>query len=233
MVFKDFNSYSIIHSDGRIEQLNAESMEQVLQNMEVPESESPVARCLLVQEGVRTLVSEIELPKEIVFTAVVDNNSVQGGSIATPASGHIHIGDEIQLRAVPARNYRFVSWSRNGQFIGNTEILNYVMTPLVDGEDSAIFTATFELAPVSWTTEIEPPQATGTGCIAFPTTGTTPANAPTEFLAVASEQYAFSHWERHGEELSTNKLFQLDEVKPLADDEFSAVYKAVFTRVTP
>jgi hypothetical protein len=233
MVFKDFNSYSIIHSDGRNEQLNAESMEQALQNMEVPESESPVARCLLVQEGIRTLVSEIELPTEIVFTAVVDNNSVQGGSIATPASGHIHIGDEIQLRAVPARNYRFVSWSRNGQFIGNTEILNYVMTPLVDGEDSAIFTAAFELAPVSWTTEIEPPQATGTGCIAFPTTGTTPANAPTEFLAVASEQYAFSHWERHGEELSTNKLFQLDEVKPLADDEFSAVYKAVFTRVTP
>lgn len=233
MVFKDFNSYSIIHSDGRNEQLNAESMEQALQNMEVPETESPVARCLLVQEGIRTLVSEIELPTEIVFTAVVDNNSALGGSIATPASGHIHIGDEIQLRAVPARNYRFVSWSRNGQFIGNTEILNYVMTPLVEGEDSAIFTATFELAPVSWTTEIEPPQATGTGCIAFPTAGTTNANSPAEFLAVASEQYAFSHWERHGEELSTNRLFQLDAVKPLADDEFSAVYKAVFTRVTP
>lgn len=233
MVFKNYNAYSIIHTDGRNEQLNAESMEQAIQNMTIPETESPVARCLLTQEGMRTLVSEIDLPVEVYFTAVVDNNSVQGGSIATPASGHIHIGDEIQLKAIPARNYQFVSWSRNGEIIGTEATINYTMTPLVDGEDSVVFTAKFELAPVSWTTEVSPPQATGTGCIAFPTTGTTPANAPTEFLAVASEQYAFSHWERHGEELSTNRLFQLDEVKPLADDEFSAVYKAVFTRVTP
>lgn len=226
MQFKNYNSYSIVHKDGRTEKLNAETMEQALENMSIAESESPVARALMTASDQRTVFQE--LPSEIVFTAVVDSASVGGGSIATPAEGTVHVGDEIQLRAIPARNYVFVSWSRNGEVISNQAILDYTMTELAEGEDTVIFTASFALADVNWTTEVYPAVATTAGCIAFPSSGTTEANGAGEFLAVVSEGFTFDHWERNGVILSTNKLLQIDAVTPLAEGEVSAVYKAVF-----
>ena len=228
MQYKNYNSYNIIHKNGESEKINAESMEQALAFMSTPETESPVMRAIVTQTDICTLVQD--LPDEIYFTAVVDPDSVASGSIATPSEGTIHVGDEIALKAIPARNYEFVSWSRNGEVISTEAELVYTMTPLLEGEDSAVFSAKFRLADVTWTTGVEPAEATGAGCIAFPSSGSTVAKGKAEFLAVAAEGYTFNHWERNGVSLSENKLLELDAVVPLAPTETKAVYTAVFTK---
>ena len=142
----------------------------------------------------------------------------------------MHTGDQIALRAIPARNYEFVSWYCNGAFISNQESLLFVVPDLPNGIDSLVFTANFKLSNVAWTTEVSPNEATGAGCIAFPESGTTQANGTLQLLAVEAEGYTFDHWERNGEVVGTNKLLETT-VTPLADNELSCVYKAIFTEV--
>lgn len=223
MQTKVFNAYRISHENGTIEDINALNLVQALENMELPETESPVVQTFLVKKGIRTLVADE--PTEVLFNAVVAENG--GGSIATPATGRIHVGDMVQMKAIPARNYEFVSWKLNGIEISREAVLNLTMPELPEGIDTAIFTATFRLADVSWTTEVEPAEASTAGCIAFPTSGVSEANAETEFLAVAKEGFVFDHWEVNGESLSTNELLQTT-VAPLAEGETVRVYKAVF-----
>lgn len=223
MQTKVFNAYRISHENGTIEDINALNLVQALENMEIPETESPVVQTFLVKKGIRTLVADE--PTEVLFNAVVAENG--GGSIATPATGRIHVGDMVQMKAIPARNYEFVSWKLNGIEISREAVLNLTMPELPEGIDTAVFTATFRLADVSWTTEVEPAEASTAGCIAFPTSGVSEANAETEFLAVAKEGFEFDHWEVNGESLSTNELLQAT-VAPLAEGETARIYKAVF-----
>lgn len=223
MQTKVFNSYRITHENGSIEDINALDLVQALENMEIPETESPVTQTFLVKKGIRTLVEDE--PGEIIFTAVVAENG--GGSIATPASGKIHVGDILQFQAIPARNYEFVSWKLNGVEISNEETINFTMPELASGVDTAVFIATFRLADVVWTTAVEPAEASTAGCIAFPTNGSSEANAETEFLAVAKEGFTFDHWEVNGQSVSTNELLQTT-VTPLAEGESARIYRAVF-----
>ena len=223
MQTKVFNAYRITHENGSIEDINALDLVQALENMEIPETESSVTQTFLVKKGIRTLVEDE--PGEVIFTAVVAENG--GGSIATPASGKIHSGDTLQFQAIPARNYEFVSWKLNGIEISNEETINFTMPALASGIDTAVFIATFRLAPVAWTTAVEPAEASTAGCIAFPTSGSSEANIETEFLAVAKEGFTFDHWEVNGESVSTNELLQTT-VTPLAEGESARVYKAVF-----
>lgn len=223
MQTKVFNAYRITHENGSVEDINALGLVQALENMEVPETESPVLQTFLVKKGIRTLVADG--PTEILFNAVVAENG--GGSIATPATGKIHVGDMVQLKAIPARNYEFVSWQLNGFKINEEATINLVMPELASSVDTAVFTATFKLADVAWTTAVEPAEASTAGCIAFPTSGTSEANAEVEFLAVTKEGFAFDHWEVNGESVSTNELLQTT-VTPLAEGESARVYKAVF-----
>ena len=223
MQTKVFNAYRITHENGSIEDINALDLVQALENMETPETESPVTQTFLVKKGIRTLVEDE--PGEVIFTAVVAENG--GGSIATPASGKIHVGDTLQFQAIPARNYEFVSWKLNGVEISHEETINFTMPALASGVDTAVFIATFRLADVTWTTAVEPAEASTAGCIAFPTSGSSEANAETEFLAVAKEGFTFDHWEVNGESVSTNELLQTT-VTPLAERESARIYKAVF-----
>lgn len=224
MQTKIYNAYRITHKNGSIEDINALDLVQALENMEIPDTESKVLQAFLVKENVRTLVEEE--PDEIIFSAIVAEGGT--GSIATPASGKIHEGDMIQLKAVPARTYAFVSWSLNGEVISNEATLNFVMPHLADGLDTAVFTATFALAPVAWTTSVSPAEASGAGALAFPLSGTALANSELSLLAVEAEGYTFDHWERNGETLSTNKILNTT-VTPLAEGETSCTYVAVFT----
>lgn len=224
MQTKIYNAYRITHLNGSVEDINALDLVQALENMETPETESKVAQAFLVKENVRTLVEDE--PGEIIFSAIVAEGG--GGSIATPASGKIHVGDLLQFKAIPARNYEFVSWKLNGTDISTEAVMNLVMPELPAGIDTAVFTATFALAPVAWTSAVEPAEASTAGCIAFPTAGTTDANAEAEFLAVAKEGFTFSHWEVNGQTVSDNELLQT-EVTPLAEGETARIYKAVFT----
>lgn len=223
MQAKVFNAYRITHENGSVEDINALDLVQALENMEIPETESSVVQTFLIKKGIRTLVEDE--PTEILFNAVVAENG--GGSIATPATGKIHVGDMVQLKAIPARNYQFVSWKLNNTEISTQETINLVMPALQAGIDTAIFTATFRLADVAWTTKVEPAEASTAGCIAFPTSGTTEANAEDEFLAVSKEGFVFDHWEVNGKSVSTNELLQTT-VTPLAEGEVSRIYKAVF-----
>ena len=223
MQTKVFNAYRITHENGSIEDINALNLVQALENMEIPETESSVLQTFLVKKGIRTLVEDE--PTEILFNAVVAESG--GGSVATPATGKIHIGDMVQLKAIPARNYEFVSWSLNGTVFSTEATVNMTMPELASGVDTAVFTATFKLADVAWTTAVEPAEASTAGCIAFPTSGSSEANAEEEFLAVAKEGYTFDHWEVNGESVSTNELLQRT-VTPLAEGETARVYKAVF-----
>lgn len=224
MQTKVFNAYRITHKNGSVEDINALDLAQALENMEIPETESPVLQVMLVKEGIRTLVEDEKT--EITFSAVVAENG--GGSIATPASGQIHVGDTVQFKAVPARNYEFVSWSLNGTVISNEAVMNLTMPELGSGITSAVLTATFKLADVAWTSAVSPAGASTAGCIAFPTSGSSEANASAELLAVTKEGFTFSHWEVNGESVSTNVLLQTT-VTPLAEGESARVYTAVFT----
>lgn len=223
MQTKVFNAYRITHENGSVEDINALDLVQALENMEIPETESPVIQTFLVKKGIRTLVADE--PTEILFNAIVAENG--GGSIATPATGKIHVGDMVQLKAIPARNYQFVSWKLNDVEISKEATLNLTMPELASGADTAVFTATFKLANVAWTTAVEPAEASTAGCIAFPTSGNSEANAEEEFLAVAKEGFVFDHWEVNGESISTNDLLQTS-VAPLAECELARIYKAVF-----
>ena len=222
MQSKSYNHYRITHKDGNVEEINAVNLVEALNNMEIKEEYSPVLQTYMTEEGVRTLVAD--MPAEVPFTSVVAEGA--GGSIATPLSGVIHVGDQIALKAIPARNYVFVNWKMNGKVISEEASLVYTM-PDLNGEASAVFTATFKLADVAWTTVVEPAEATGEGCLAFPGSGTTPANGSLSLLAVAKGAYAFDHWERNGVSLGTNEMLTT-EVEPLADSESACVYKAVF-----
>lgn len=224
MQTKIYNAYRITHKNGSIEDINALDMVQALENMEIPDTESKVVQIFLVKENVRTLVEDEKA--EVIFSAIVAEGGT--GSIATPASGKIHVGDSIALKAIPARNYAFVSWSLNGNVISTDASLDFTMPELPQGIDTAVFTATFRLAPVAWTSSVSPDGASSAGCVAFPLSGVTEANGELSLIAVEADGFTFSHWERNGESLGTNKILSTT-VTPLAENETSCEYKAVFT----
>lgn len=228
MQYKNLNTYVVTHKDSTTERINAENVNQVVENLTSPDTaENPVTRILMqTPNAIRTPMPE--LPDEITFTATVVGDP-DSGSIATPSQGTIHVGDEIQLKAVAARNYRFVHWKRNDEVISLEPDFLYTMTALIDGEDFAAFTATFELDDIHWSTATSPDEATGDGCFAFPTSGVTPANTAQEFLAVEKVGWHFDHWERNGENVGGNSLLQLESIPPLADNETQVIYMAVFT----
>lgn len=223
MQTKIFNAYRITHKNGSVEDINALDLVQALENMETPDTESKVLQAFLVKENVRTLVEDEK--EEIIFSAVVAEGGT--GSIATPSSGRIHAGDQIALKAIPARTFAFVNWKLNGEVISTEADLLFTM-PDLGSLDTAVFTATFKLANIEWTTAVSPEGAGSAGSLAFPTHGETEANKEVELLAVASDGYVFDHWERNGQNISDNRLLQTT-VTPLALTEESAVYTAVFT----
>ena len=223
MQTKVFNAYRITHKNGSVEDINALDLVQALENMETPDTESKVIQAFLVKENVRTLVEDE--PAEIIFSAIVAEGGT--GSIATPASGKVHVGDKIALKAIPARTFTFVNWKLNGEVISEEADLVFTM-PKLENLDTAVFVATFRLADVSWTTNVLPNEASVAGSIAFPAHGTTEANKELVLLAVPSEGYTFNHWERNGVNISDSRLLKT-EVTPLSEKEESAVYIAVFT----
>jgi len=224
MQTKIYNAYRITHKNGSIEDINALDMVQALENMEIPDTESKVVQIFLVKENVRTLVEDEKA--EVIFSAIVAEGGT--GSIATPASGKIHVGDSIALKAIPARNYAFVSWSLNGNVISTDASLDFTIPELPQGIDTAVFTATFRLAPVAWTSEVSPAAASTAGCVAFPLSGSAVANSELSLIAVEAEGFTFNHWERNGESIGTNKILTA-EVTPLAENESACKYVAVFT----
>lgn len=223
MQTKMLNSYRITHKNGSVEVINAENLVEALNNMEIAESFSPVLQTYMTEEGIRTLVADA--PSEVPFTSVV--NDTAGGSIATPLSGTVHVGDQLSFKAIPARNYVFKNWKLNDVIVSDQA--EFVMTfPDLNGDASAVFKATFELAPVEWTAVVSPDTATGAGVVAFPASGVSPANGNVGIIAVEADGWTFDHWERNGVTLSTNKILDTTAT-PLADGEESAVYTAVFT----
>ena len=224
MQTKIYNAYRITHKNGSVEDINALDLIQALENMEIPDTESKVLQAFLVKENVRTLIEDEKA--EILFSAIVAENG--GGSIATPASGRIHVGDMVQLKAIPARNYEFVSWQLNGVKISEEAVVNLTMPELSAGVDTAVFTATFKLADVAWTSEVSPAAASTAGCVAFPLSGSAAANSELSLIAVEAEGFTFDHWERNGESIGTNKILTA-EVTPLAENESACKYVAVFT----
>ena len=117
MQTKLYNSYRITHKSGSVEEINAENLIEALQNSAIKEEFDPVLQTYMTADQITTLVAD--MPGEVPFTAVVSEGS--GGSIATPASGTVHVGDQLALKAIPARNYVFVNWKMNDQVISEYE----------------------------------------------------------------------------------------------------------------
>lgn len=223
MQTKLYNSYRITHKNGSVETINAENLIEALKNMGIDEITSPVLQTCMEAEGIRTLVAD--MPAEIPFTSVV--NEEGGGSIATPPSGTVHVGDQLTFKAIPARNYVFKNWKMNDKVV--SEQAEFVMTfPDLDGDAMAVFKATFEKAPVEWVTAVNPPEATADGAMTFPPSGVTPADGTVSAIAVNSEHYAFDHWERNGVSVGTNKVLSATADEP-AEGEAEVIYTAVFT----
>lgn len=223
MQSKTYNSYKITHKNGNVEVINAENLVKALENMEISEEYSPVLQTYMQDENIRTLVSD--LPEEVPFTCVVAEGS--GGSIATPLSGTVHAGDKLSFRAIPDTGYEFVNWKMNDKVV--SEEASFVYTfPTLGGEASAVFKATFRLAPVSWESEVLPVEATTAGCIAFPLSGTAEVGSTLSLIAVEVNGLTFDHWEKNGESIGTNKILTT-EVTALTENETSCKYTAVFT----
>ena len=216
------NTYKILHKNRKTELINASSIYECLETME--DKESPVIKIFMEKEGVSTV--QEELPALIPFTSVIEDGL--GGNIATPSSGSIHVGDTVSFEAVPLPNYEFVSWSRNGKVISDSASFTYTMTPLEEGEESAVFTAKFKLSPLSWTSAVSPSGATGAGCVAFPSSGSGEAGSEVQLIAVEEGGFTFTHWERNGENIGTNKILTA-ELTPPVSGETGIVYTAVFT----
>lgn len=225
MQTKSYNTYKITHKNGSVERINAENLVEALQNMEISEEYSPVLQTYMEEENLRTLVADI--PAEVPFTSVV--NEEGGGSIATPPSGTVHVGDQLAFKAIPARNYVFVNWKLNDKVISNEASFLLTM-PELNGEASAVFKATFAKAPVNWSTAVSPAEATGDGAMTFPASGVTPAEGTVSAIAVNSEHYVFDHWERNGVNVGDNKVLSAEATEP-AEGETEVVYTAVFTEV--
>lgn len=222
MQSKNLNSYRITHKSGSVETINAENLIEALSNIQISEELDPVLQTYMTEEGVRTLVADV--PSEVPFSSVV--NDTAGGSIATPLSGTVHVGDQLAFKAIPARNYVFKNWKMNDVVV--SENAEFVFTfPELHGEASAVFKATFELAPVEWTTAVSPAEATGDGAVAFPPSGITPAEGTVSAIAVNSEHYVFDHWERNGVNVGSNKILSAVAEEP-AEGETSVVYTAIF-----
>lgn len=231
MQYKDLNAYRITHYNGTVELLNAESMEQALNHMELPESDSNVVQCVRTQTNIRTLVDEI--PDEVQFNCVCindadpdDENNV-GGSIATPSQGIMHIGDVVQLKAIADKGFKFTHWTRNDEFISRREDLSYTMQPLIEGESVAVFTAHFKLAPVEWKVQTVTEEAFNDGCTGFPLEGKTEVDGELELIAYNAKGYRFWKWERNGVVISHNHLLRTT-VDALAEGEGEAVYQVFF-----
>lgn len=225
MQAKSYNHYKITHENGDVEDINAQSLVEALNNMGTSEEHSPVLQTYMIEKNIRTLVAD--MPEEIPFSAVVNENA--GGSIATPVSGKVHAGDQIALKAIPARNYVFVNWKMNDKVISETAECVFTF-PELHGEASAVFKATFAKAPVSWTTAVSPAEATSDGALTFPASGVTPADGTVSAIAVSSSGYVFDHWECNGESVGTNNILSAEAQEP-AEGESSVVYTAVFTEV--
>lgn len=223
MSIKSLNNYRITHKNGVTEDVSAPSLIEALNNLEVPEANSIVQQTYLTAEGVRTVVDESE---EIPFTATANDETA--GHIVTPASGIIHAGDEIALRAIPAsEGYGFVEWQRNGERIATVSSILYKMTALSDGEVSAVFTAVFEKLPVAWESAVSPDTAGGAGCLAFPESGMVNAGDTLQLLAVAGTGYVFTEWQDvNGNVVGTDARLNVDDMQYSADGH---KYTAVFT----
>ena len=221
MQYKNLSTFKITHENGMAEYLNALNAEEAVSN--VDETLSPIVSLLRTAKNVRTLVDE--LPRTVTFTSVISGGT---GSIATPASGTIHVGDQITLQAVPAENYEFVEWQMDGVKIGDNSSMLFEIPELEEGAESVVFTAVVKLADVAWTSTVSPEGASSAGCVAFPESGSIEANGTLGLIAVEAEGYTFDHWERNGTSIGTNKILETT-VTPLAEGEASCVYTAVFT----
>lgn len=222
MQTKIMNTFKITHENGQAEFLNAENVKQAISNID--ETVSPVVALLRTAKNVKTLVADD--PTVISFTAVTLNGGAS--SIATPASGTIHVGDQITLSALPDRNYTFVEWQLDGTKISEDANVLYTIPELEEGVEAVVFTAVFRLSDVAWTSTVSPSGAGTAGCLAFPTEGEIEANGSIDLIAIESEGFTFDHWERNGQSIGTNKILNAI-VTPLADSETSCVYTAIFT----
>ncbi len=222
MQIKKLNTYRITYKSGKTEKISATNIIEALTN--ITKQDSLVVQVFMVAEGIDTVAEE--LPPEVLFTSVVGENA--GGSIATPSSGKVHVGDVLAFCAVADNGYVFSEWRRNGLTVSKEASFVYEMQPLLEGEDTAVFTAVFKKAPISWSAVVVPEEATGQGCVAFPSAGVSEAGDNISLIAVEEGDYTFSHWERNGENLGTNKILDTT-ITPITEGEDSAVYRAVFT----
>lgn len=221
MQYKNLSTFKITHENGLAETINAEDAEQAVANVMI--TESPVVAVLRTAKDVKTLVADD--PKVVTFSATTQGG---GGSIATPASGTVHVGDIIALKAIAERNYEFECWKMNDVVISDDAELAYTIPELEEGEELIVFTAVFHLANIEWSAVVSPEGAGTAGCLAFPTEGEVEANGSLDLIAIEGTGFTFDHWERNGQSIGTNKILNAT-VTPLAVGEANCVYTAIFT----
>lgn len=219
MTTKNLNTYRLTFKDGTTERINAAGLVEAIENASKDDADTPIVQTFMVAEQVATVVQD--LPKEVLFTAVVAGEA--GGSIATPASGSVHVGDTLTLQAVPDKGWLFHSWKRNGHFLSHDAVLLYEMKPLAEGEDTCVFTATFRQEPRKCVTSVSPAQATGDGCMAFPSALSVLPGEEVSAVAVTQGAWKFLRWERDGEKVGTNIVLSAEATQDL-EQEYVAVF---------
>lgn len=223
MQTKYLNSYKITHENGVAETINSETITEALENLSVSEDVSLILKVYMEKTYIKTLVDD-EV-SSVPFTSIVSDESV--GSIASPASGTIHVGDMLAFMAIPADNYNFVKWTKNGETISTEASFVYTMEELPEDDSSFIFEAVFELQELVWATVVSPTEATSAGCMTFPASGSTEIGSNASMIAIVADGYTFDHWERYGTTVGSTK--QLDiAVNALDTNETACEYTAVF-----
>lgn len=226
MVTRDLNTYRLTFKDGTTQRINATGLIQAIENAEKDDKEVPIVQTFMVAEKVATVMEAP--PKEVLFTSLVQGEA--GGSIATPASGQIHVGDTITLRAIADTGWAFVEWKRKDHVIGTEETLLYKMKSLHEDEDTCVFTAVFRQVERKCFTSVRPAKATGDGCMAFPAELSVLPEQEVSAVAVTNGDWKFSHWERVNADLTHEEVGTHIVLATPATEAMTQEYVAVFTK---
>ena len=226
MASKMYSQYKFLHLNGQEEKINALSLNQALENLSIPESESLVTQVTLEAQGIKTILDDAPVNWQ---TTVLPAEAGTANCFTFPASGTTEIGNEASMVAVAKGNYHFDHWDVGGTNVGTEETLNYTMTALEESETERIFTAVFALnvAPTNWKTAVSPDGAGTANCFTFPASGTTDIGSTASMVAVAKGNYHFDHWDVGGTNVGTDETLNYTMTAP-AEGATEITFTAVF-----
>lgn len=149
------------------------------------------------------------------FTVTVNSDDSDMGIVS--GGGTVKEGNSITVTATSNTNYKFVSWTVNGEVVSNDA--SYTFTPT----DDIDLTANFVELPIYTITATIDPENAGT----ITGTGEYREGATCTLVATVADGYAFTGWKENGVTVSTNKTYSFTVTN---NKDFTALFE-VFSKL--